>query len=154
MEKHPAPTKPLERSPLAAKPTTPGPASMKENGNLLIVGNGIRLKGEITACDRLVVEGHVEVSLNETRAVEIKPSGRFIGSCEVEEAEISGVYEGDLIVRGRLTVRASGQVTGKIRYREIELERGGQISGELSVRHSDPSGGIEGAAAALSNKAA
>jgi cytoskeletal protein CcmA (bactofilin family) len=103
-DKHPAP-KLMERSPLTAKPTNAKPASKEENGNVLIVGDGIRLKGEITACDRLVVEGHVEVSLNETHAVEFKPKGRFIGSCEVEEAEISGVYEGDLTVRGPLTLR-------------------------------------------------
>lgn len=115
----------------------PAPSPAKAaGGNVLTVGEGIKLKGEITACDRLVVEGHVEVSLNETRAVEIRPSGQFIGSCEVEEAEISGTYRGELTVRGRLTVRATGQVTGKIQYGEIELERGGRIAGELSVRDS------------------
>jgi cytoskeletal protein CcmA (bactofilin family) len=108
--------------------------SMDDSGKRLIVGQGIKLKGEISACDRLIVEGHVEVTLNDTRTVEIKPSGRFIGSCEVEQAEISGTYEGDLTVRGRLTVHASGMVTGNIHYGEIELERGGRIAGELKVR--------------------
>ena len=153
-DKHPAPTKLVERSPLAPKPTSAKPASKEENSNVLIVGDGIRLKGEITACDRLVVEGHVEVSLNETRAVEIKPKGRFIGSCEVEEAEISGVYEGDLTVRGRLTVHASGEVTGKICYGEIEVERGGRISGNLRVRDSALSGGVKTAGAVQPTKAA
>jgi cytoskeletal protein CcmA (bactofilin family) len=105
-----------------------------EGGKRLIVGQGIKLKGEISACDRLIVEGHVEVTLNDTRTVEIKPSGRFIGSCEVEQAEISGTYEGDLTVRGRLSVHASGMVTGNIHYGEIELERGGRVAGELKVR--------------------
>jgi cytoskeletal protein CcmA (bactofilin family) len=146
---HPAPTKVMERSPLTAKPT-----SKEENGNVLIVGDGIRLRGEITACDRLLVEGHVEVSLNETRAVEIKPKGRFVGRCEVEEAEISGVYEGELTVRGRLTIHASGQVEGKICYGEIELERGGRISGNLGVRDSTLSGGTRTARAVQSTNAA
>ena len=106
-----------------------------ETDKRLIVGQGIRLKGEITACERLVVEGHVEVTMNATRALEIKPSGHFIGSCEVEEAEVSGVYEGDLSVRGRLTVHKGGRVIGKIAYGELELERGGEIAGELSVRN-------------------
>jgi cytoskeletal protein CcmA (bactofilin family) len=139
----------MERSPITGKPT-----SKEENGNVLFVGDGIRLKGEITACDRLVVEGHVEVSLNETRAVEIKAKGRFVGSCEVEEAEISGVYEGDLTVRGRLTVHASGQVEGKICYGEIELERGGRLSGNLRVDDSALSGGAKSARAVQSTKAA
>ena len=108
----------------------------EEIGKRLIVGDGIRLKGEITACDRLIVEGYVEVTLNDTRTLEIKPSGCFIGSCEVEDAEISGTYEGDLTVRGRLVIRTSGRITGRIRYGELELERGGQIAGNVSVLDS------------------
>jgi cytoskeletal protein CcmA (bactofilin family) len=119
---------------MGAPSSTSAPAAAAEGGKRLIVGQGIRLKGEISACDRLIVEGHVEVTLNDTRTVEIKPSGRFIGSCEVEQAEISGSYEGDLTVRGRLSVQASGVVTGNIHYGEIELERGGRIAGELKVR--------------------
>jgi cytoskeletal protein CcmA (bactofilin family) len=109
-------------------------AEDREIGKRLIVGKGIQLKGEITACDRLVVEGQVEVTMNATRTLEIKPSGHFIGSCEVEEAEVSGIYDGDLTVRGRLVVHHNGRATGKICYGELELERGGQIAGELSVR--------------------
>jgi cytoskeletal protein CcmA (bactofilin family) len=130
------PTKPAWTPPVAVSALSGDSRSslLDENGKRLIVGDGIKLKGEITACDRLIVEGHVEVTLNETRMLEIKPSGKFIGSCEVEEAEISGVYDGDLTVRGRLIVRSTGKATGKIHYGEIELERGGQIAGELSVR--------------------
>ena len=126
-----------ERAATAATAATPatGPAADEsEGGKRLIVGAGIQLKGEITACDRLVVEGQVEVTMNATRTLEIKPSGHFIGSCEVEEAEVSGIYDGDLTVRGRLVVHHNGRVTGKICYGELELERGGQIAGELSVR--------------------
>ena len=112
----------------------------QETGKRLIVGAGIQLKGEITACERLIVEGQVEVTMNATRALEIKPSGHFIGSCEVEDAEISGIYEGDLSVRGRLIVHKGGRVVGKIAYGELELERGGEIAGELSVRNRQRAG--------------
>jgi cytoskeletal protein CcmA (bactofilin family) len=115
-------------------------------GKRLIVGEGIRLSGEISSCDRLVVEGEVEVTLNDTLALEIASSGRFTGGCEVEEADISGVYEGDLTVRKRLFVRGSGKLTGTVRYGELELERGGQIAGNISVL-SD-TGGSVGAARA------
>jgi cytoskeletal protein CcmA (bactofilin family) len=138
--KLPLPPALAERISSAAPTPAPTPAFKaaddddSEIGKRLIVGKGIQLKGEITACDRLVVEGQVEVTMNATRALEIKPSGHFIGSCEVEEAEVSGIYEGDLTVRRRLIVHANGRVKGKICYGELELERGGQIAGELSVR--------------------
>jgi len=105
----------------------------KFGGKRLIVGEGIRLSGEISSCDRLVVEGEVEVTLNDTLALEIASTGRFTGGCEVEEADISGIYEGDLTVRRRLTVRNAGRLTGTVRYGELELERGGQIAGNISV---------------------
>jgi cytoskeletal protein CcmA (bactofilin family) len=109
------------------------PAAVDVGSKRLIVGQGIRLSGEITACDRLVVEGTVEVTLNETRAVEITETGRFTGGCEVEEAEISGVYEGELTVRNRLLIRSTGRVKGTVRYGEIEVERGGRLSGSVSM---------------------
>jgi cytoskeletal protein CcmA (bactofilin family) len=109
-------------------------------GKRLIVGEGIRLSGEISSCDRLVVEGEVEVTLNDTLALEIATSGRFTGGCEVEEADISGVYEGDLTVRKHLCVRGTGKLTGTIRYSQLELERGGQIAGNISVINADSKG--------------
>jgi len=122
-------------SPPAAKPAAASPAAASESGNKrLIVGQGISLSGEITACDRLVVEGSVQVTLNETRAIEIAESGRFTnGKAEVEDAEISGIYEGELTVRNRLLIRATGRVKGTVRYGELEIERGGKLSGTVSM---------------------
>jgi len=109
-------------------------AANEAAGKRLIVGPGISLSGEITACDRLVVQGSVQVTLNETRAIEIAESGRFTnGKAEVEEAEISGIYEGELTVRNRLHIRSTGQVKGTVRYGELEIERGGRLSGSVSM---------------------
>lgn len=149
-----SPAKPLMSSPMPpTAPATPRPVAMAadttDGGKRLIVGEGIQMKGEITACDRLVVEGQVEVTLKATRMLEIKPSGHFTGSCEVEEAEVSGIYEGNLTVRGRLTVHAGGRVTGDINYGEIELERGAQITGKLGVRDQASHGSTERGGARL-----
>ena len=137
------------RAELAATGPTPGSTETARGGRLmvqdeagkrLIVGQGISLSGEITACDRLVVEGSVQVTLNQTRAIEITQSGRFTnGKAEVEEAEISGVYEGELTVRRRLLIRGTGQVKGTVRYGELEIERGGRLSGSVSM--IEPTGG-------------
>ena len=135
-----------ESEPLSAAPksaaagVSPAASSSPEGNKRLIVGQGIRLSGEINSCDRLVVEGEVEVTLNDTLALEITSSGRFTGGCEVEEADISGIYEGDLTVRNTLFVRGTGRITGTIRYGQLELERGGQIAGNISVLGNDSLG--------------
>ncbi|MEK0082165.1 bactofilin family protein [Benzoatithermus flavus] len=120
-------------APAAEAPVAPQQPEAPATPKLLIVGADISLSGEIAACDRLVVEGSVQVKLNRTRAIEIAESGRFTnGSAEVEEAEIGGVYEGDLTVRNRLLIRATGRVSGNVRYGELELERGGKLSGMVT----------------------
>lgn len=139
----------------AAGPASSLPPSLEAepdrfSGKRLIVGQGIRLSGEISSCDRLVVEGAVEATLNDTLALEIAESGRFTGGCEVEEADISGVYEGDLTVRKRLIVRGSGKLTGTVRYGELELERGGQIAGNISVLNT-ASGAASGGSGATAS---
>ncbi len=99
----------------------------------LIVGRDIQLNGEITACDKLIVEGHVEVTLPGARVLEISPSGFFKGAAEVDEADISGRYEGDLIARERLIVRSGGRIHGTVRYGRIVIESGGEISGDMQT---------------------
>ncbi len=98
---------------------------------VLTVGHDILLKGEIATCDRLVIEGSVDATLNEVHTVEIAETGSFKGAAEIEDAEISGVFDGELIVRNRLVIYATGQVRGKITYGEIEIERGGELTGTI-----------------------
>ena len=52
-------------------------------------------------------------------------------------AEISGSFEGTLVARELLMVRANGRVTGKVRYGRLEIERGGQINGDVRVYSSE-----------------
>jgi cytoskeletal protein CcmA (bactofilin family) len=104
----------------------------------LIVGREISLSGRVASCDRLVVEGSVEVALNDCQHLEIAATGMFRGDASVENAEISGQFDGDLTVRGRLFIRASGCVSGTVTYGEIEIERGGKISGSLAVQEAKP----------------
>ncbi len=98
----------------------------------LTVGPGIRLKGEITDCDTLVVEGHVELSAK-SRLIEIAETGTVIGDIEVKTADVSGRFDGNLNVNERLAIRSTGRVSGKIRYNTIEIESGGRISGNVET---------------------
>ncbi len=107
--------------------------NMESGERKLIVGKGLSLSGEITACDVLVVEGKVEAKLADGKLLEITESGQFKGNVEIENADIAGRYDGQIVVHGRLTVRGTGRVSGVIKYGELEINAGGQIIGELQV---------------------
>jgi cytoskeletal protein CcmA (bactofilin family) len=103
----------------------------------LIIGPGVSVKGEITSCNRLIVEGKIEAKLADCPNVIIKQGGVFNGESTTQEADVQGCFDGNLVVRGRLLVRATGTVAGKIAYGEIEIERGGKISGEINDYRDD-----------------
>jgi len=108
------------------------PRSSEADVRTLIIGPGVSVKGEITSCNRLIVEGKIEAKLADCPNVIIKEGGVFNGESTTENAEVQGSFDGNLVVRGRLLVQATGRVSGKIAYGDIEIERGGKISGEIS----------------------
>lgn len=116
--------------PMGSEPVSPA-AHERESGSKLTVGPNIKLKGvEITDCDTLVVEGTVEATMN-SRVIQIAEQGAFKGSAEIEIAEIRGEFNGNLTVRQKLVIYATGKVTGTIRYGRLVVEEGGQLSGEI-----------------------
>jgi cytoskeletal protein CcmA (bactofilin family) len=117
-------------SPASSSSTSP------EGGSKLTVGPNIKLKGvEITDCDTLVVEGLVEATMD-SRVIQIAQQGEFKGSAEIDIAEIRGVFDGNLTVRQKLVIYATGKVTGKIRYGKVVIEEGGQLSGDIECSAS------------------
>jgi cytoskeletal protein CcmA (bactofilin family) len=129
----PVPVSPpsIAAAPPPPPPVTPTPRRGEAGLRQLTVGREISLSGEIASCDTLIVEGSVEANLQNCRDVDIAESGLFKGSAEIDNADVRGVFEGSLIVRKRLLIRSGGQVTGTIRYGQIEIELGGQISGDV-----------------------
>lgn len=105
-------------------------APMREN--TIVIGQGARLQGELLTCERLVVEGEATLTVHSCRQVQIGEAGSFRGTFDVTEADISGDFEGELVARDRLTVRSTGRVRGRIRYRHIIIEAGGLIIGDVN----------------------
>lgn len=113
-----------------AGPALPG-ESRTGQSRTLVVGRDISLSGEIKACETLIVEGRVEADLTDCQVLQISPAGLYKGTAAVEEADISGRFDGDLTVSGTLILRATGRVSGRLRYVDMEIERGGKLSGKL-----------------------
>lgn len=118
-------------APPAAVPAASPPPAVGESGSKLTVGPNIKLKGvEITDCDTLLVEGTVEATMD-SRLMQIAEQGAFRGAAEIDLAEIRGRFDGNLTVRDKLIIHATGRVSGKIRYGKLVIEEGGQLVGEI-----------------------
>ena len=118
-------------APQQATEGSPGPRGNEVDRRTLIIGQGIALTGEVNSCDRLVVEGSIQATLQRCQHVIIAETGVFNGHASTENADVRGRFEGDLVVRKRLLIRAGGHVSGTVTYGEIEIEAGGGISGTI-----------------------
>jgi cytoskeletal protein CcmA (bactofilin family) len=131
--------KPVSATTLSASATAQASASSGSNsignglaGPRLTVGPNIKLKGaEINDCDTLVVEGHVEASMD-SKALEILQSGSYDGTVSIDIAEIHGKFSGNLTARKKLIVHGTGHVTGIVRYGSLLVSEGGIVSGDVA----------------------
>jgi cytoskeletal protein CcmA (bactofilin family) len=109
----------------------------------LVVGRGISVQGTIQDAERLVVEGIVEATMIHATELSVAQGGMFRGEVQVEDAEIAGTIDGIITARGNLVIRATGRVIGTARCRRLQVEDGGQISGQMEMiteaRTSEPS---------------
>ncbi|MCC7425274.1 MAG: polymer-forming cytoskeletal protein [Alphaproteobacteria bacterium] len=123
---------------MAAAPARPAGATLPAERRMLVVGRGITLQGTITDCERLVVEGTVEATLNNALEVSIAATGVFKGEVEIDDADISGAFDGTMTCRNTLMVRSSGRISGAVRCRRLSVEEGGQISGRIEMLPAEP----------------
>ena len=122
--------------PTAAQPASQGratPARPPAERRALVVGKGISVHGTIQDAERLTVEGVVESPRIESHELVVAFGGLFRGEAMVEDADIAGVCDGTVTARGTLTIRATGRVIGVARCARLQVEDGGQISGQIEM---------------------
>jgi cytoskeletal protein CcmA (bactofilin family) len=97
----------------------------------LAVGVNIKLRGvDISDCDVIVIEGHVEATVH-SKAMEIARPGTLKGTALIDVAEIHGEFSGELTARTRLVVHGTGRVSGTIRYGKLIVAEGGELNGDV-----------------------
>ncbi len=120
-------------SPVVGQERSFGGSRRTNDESVLVVGPGIALSGAISSCEKLVVEGRVEANITECLEIEVAEGGYFKGEATIDVAIIGGEFEGSLVARKLLIVHGSGRISGNVRYGQIEIERGGQIDGDVRL---------------------
>ena len=106
--------------------TSPNAPSTHHDNNVFI-GTGVLFTGTMTVPNRAVIAGQFNGDL-QAREVFIDSTGQLTGTTLAEDIEVKGE---SITSRHLLTVRSSGKVKGKLAYASIEIERGGQVSGDM-----------------------
>ena len=96
----------------------------------VIIGNGVSITGEIKKADEVQIDGEADVTMK-TDNIVIGTTGKCKGNIETHNADIWGVFDGDLKASGTLTIQDAGVATGTIEYQKMQIKLGGDISGDI-----------------------
>jgi cytoskeletal protein CcmA (bactofilin family) len=108
----------------------PAPASQGKHEGHVLIGEGVKIKGEIRDCREIEIHGTVEGDL-EAEVLIVHGNGVLTGNVKTDRAEVHGSIDGDISVKYLLAVKAKGSVAGKTEYGELSVETGGRVVGTL-----------------------
>ncbi|MEW6767010.1 MAG: polymer-forming cytoskeletal protein [Pseudomonadota bacterium] len=95
-------------------------------------GEGVVFKGSINAPEKVVVHGTVDGEIV-ARDLLVGPTGTIKGKVSVDQADVQGkVYE-HIEAKVCLSLRKTGRIEGSATYGDIEIEKGGVLSGDVST---------------------
>ncbi len=118
------------------------PASQGKHEGHVLIGEGVKIKGEVRKCRVIEIHGTVEGDL-EAEVLIVHGKGLLKGNVKTDIAEVHGSIDGEVSVKNLLDVKAKGSVAGKIKYGELSVETGGRIVGTLddqSAKKDKPAG--------------
>ena len=94
-------------------------------------GEGVKFKGSISVPEKIVVHGTVEGDV-ESRELLVGPTGTIKGDVRVDQADVQGTILERIEAKVCLSLRKTGRIEGSATYGEIEIEKGGILSGEVA----------------------
>jgi len=120
----------LENIPMASIPIPQNKTDF--NTGELVVGEGVVLNGSLEVPNKAWVLGAINGDLK-VHSLAVGSTGKIEGKVDCQIADIAGHVKDDLRVHELLIVRASSTISGNIFYKEIDIERGAKIAGQLSM---------------------
>jgi cytoskeletal protein CcmA (bactofilin family) len=88
------------------------------------------IKGKIRNCRQMEIHGYVEGELA-AESVLIHQGGTFYGTLKTDKADVAGSVQGEIFVKNLISIRSSGSVNGNVRYGQLAMEMGADLSAEL-----------------------
>jgi len=99
------------------------------------IGQGIRIKGEVTGTEDLFVDGFVEGKLNLAAdcCLTIGPNGNVKADLVAREIVVRGKVEGKVIARDKLQIGSTGEINGEVQTGRLAIEDGATLRGKVEA---------------------
>ena len=97
----------------------------------LFIGEGVVFEGEIMVPGKAEIHGTVSAQVK-ADSILIGKEGKLTGVSRARTMDILGQINHQIFCEEHLHIRATGVVSGKLDYSEMEIERGGKFAGSMN----------------------
>jgi cytoskeletal protein CcmA (bactofilin family) len=126
-----APATPAFAPQAAPLPSRPTPSAPRGNAS---IGQGIRIKGEVTGSEDLYMDGVVDGKLNLTNgSLTIGPNGTVKADVNAREVIVHGRIDGKVTGRDKVQLMSTCHVTGEVQTERLAIEEGALLRGKVEA---------------------
>jgi cytoskeletal protein CcmA (bactofilin family) len=117
-------------------PGSPPPVSAPapRGGDRATIGRSIRIRGEVSGDEDLLIQGRVEGTVDlKAHAVTVGPEGHVKADVTARVLTVEGRVEGNLKAEEQLILRSSARVEGDLSAPRVVLEDGARFRGGIDM---------------------
>lgn len=110
----------------------------RQSRTAAIIGPSMRIKGEISSEEELIIDGEVEGILSLQHSVTVGASGKVRANIKARDLTIFGSVQGNVEIAGKLAIREKGSLVGDVRTAGISIDDGAYFKGGIDIVRSEP----------------
>jgi cytoskeletal protein CcmA (bactofilin family) len=138
-EKHKTSKPETEGLQAPAQKTVSGSQKAVADGKAAVIGPGIRINGDISGDDNLLIEGQVKGKIRlDAHQVEVGQGGKVTADVTAKVIRIAGEVRGDLTGVEKVVISSTGNVHGNIVAPRMTLEDGAMFKGSIDMDPREP----------------
>ena len=126
----PPPTQETQRP--TAAPASPGARAVPEV-KTAVIGPNIRIQGELSGDEDLVVEGRVEGKISVSKGLRVGPQAQVNAEVKAHHVTIAGRVVGNVVAVDKVEILPSGILEGNIRAPKIAIAEGALFKGSVDM---------------------
>jgi cytoskeletal protein CcmA (bactofilin family) len=112
----------------------PKTQSHERSTSLATIGSTIHIKGDLSGEEDLVIQGHVEGTINlKQNNLIIGQEGKVNANIHAHTITIEGSLKGDVFGEEKIIVKKTGNVHGNISAPRVSLEDGAKFKGSMDM---------------------
>jgi cytoskeletal protein CcmA (bactofilin family) len=127
-------TKPADPPPPPPRPSAaPAPPVARPSSSACVIGPKIKIVGELSGDEDMLVEGQIEGEIRITRDLRVGAGGVVKAKVAAQSIIVSGEIVGDCEASGRVELQSTGKLTGNIRAPKIVIAEGAMFRGNSDM---------------------